>query len=149
MRDNPEGSELDPAVDDRRRSKKNYSSILSCMGKRTKEGCDRDSEVETLLSGRGKECLLLHQRLAASSWWRSPSLYRSGESKWETNSRGPTIWSLKRLEFVSSSVEIISNVQSWRIPHFGPEFGSKLLYGRVGRHQSNSTIISFNSSKAQ
>jgi len=53
MRDNPDGSaELDPAVDNRRRCKKNSSSLLSYADKRTKEGCDRDSEVGTVHSGR-------------------------------------------------------------------------------------------------
>jgi len=39
----PEGGELYPAVEVRRHCKKN-SSVLSCIGKRTKEGCDRGSE---------------------------------------------------------------------------------------------------------
>jgi len=37
MRNNPEGSELDPAVDDRRHCKKNFPSILSCIGERIKK----------------------------------------------------------------------------------------------------------------
>jgi len=52
MRDNPEGSELDPADDVRRRYKKNSPSVLSCIGKRTRKGCDRGSEVWTVHSGR-------------------------------------------------------------------------------------------------
>jgi len=44
MRDNPEGGKLDPADDVRRRCMKN-SSVLSCIGKRAKEGCDRGSKV--------------------------------------------------------------------------------------------------------
>jgi len=39
MRDNP-GDESDPVEGVRRRCKKN-SSVLSCIGKRTREGCDR------------------------------------------------------------------------------------------------------------
>jgi len=31
---------------------KNSPSVLSCIGTRTKEGCDRSSQVETVLSGR-------------------------------------------------------------------------------------------------
>jgi len=50
MRDNLEGDELDPENDVRRRSKKNFPSVLSCIGNRTKEGCDRGSEVETVHS---------------------------------------------------------------------------------------------------
>jgi len=50
MRDNPEGSELDPADDVHRRCKKN-SPVLSCIGKRAKEGCDRGSETGTVYSG--------------------------------------------------------------------------------------------------
>jgi len=34
MRENPGGSELDPAEGVRRRCKKNSPSVLSCMGKR-------------------------------------------------------------------------------------------------------------------
>jgi len=48
MRDNPEGGELDPVVDARRRCKKN-SFVLSCLDKRIKQGCDRGSEVGTVL----------------------------------------------------------------------------------------------------
>jgi len=39
MRDNPGRGELNPA-DDVRRHCKNNSSVLSCIGKRIKEGCD-------------------------------------------------------------------------------------------------------------
>jgi len=46
MRDN--SGELDPAGDIRRRCKKNFSSVLSCIGKRTKESCDRESEFGTV-----------------------------------------------------------------------------------------------------
>jgi len=55
MRDNPKGGELDPAGCVRRRCKKN-SSVLSCIiSKRTKEGCNRGSEVWTVHSGRDGE----------------------------------------------------------------------------------------------
>jgi len=50
MRDNP-GGELDPADDVHRRSK-NSPSVLSCIGKKTREGCNRGSEVGTVHSGR-------------------------------------------------------------------------------------------------
>jgi len=52
MRDNPEESELDPAEGVRRRFKKNSPSVLSCIGKRTRESCDRGSEVGTFYSRR-------------------------------------------------------------------------------------------------
>jgi len=35
----------------RRRCMKNSPSVLSCIGKRTKEGCVHGSEVETVHSG--------------------------------------------------------------------------------------------------
>jgi len=54
MRDNPERGELDPAIDDRRRWKKNCPSVLSCID-RTKEGCDRGNEVWTVYTGQGGE----------------------------------------------------------------------------------------------
>jgi len=50
MRDNPEGGELYSAEGVRRRCKKKFPSVVSCIGKRTKEGCDRGSEVETVHS---------------------------------------------------------------------------------------------------
>jgi len=43
--------ELDPAEGVRRRCKKNSPSVFSCIGKRTREGCDRGSEVGTVYSG--------------------------------------------------------------------------------------------------
>jgi len=55
MRDNPGGGELDPAEGVRRRCKKNFSFVLSYIGKRTREGCDRGSEVGTVHSGRDGE----------------------------------------------------------------------------------------------
>jgi len=51
MRDNPEGGELGHIEGVRRRCKKN-SSDLSCIGKRTTEGCDRGSKVGTVHYGR-------------------------------------------------------------------------------------------------
>jgi len=55
MRDNSEGGELDPAEGVRRRCRKNFPSVLSCIGKRKREGCDRGSEVGTVQSGRDRE----------------------------------------------------------------------------------------------
>jgi len=55
MRDNPEGGESDHAEGVRRRCMKNSSSVLSCMGKRTTEGCNRGSEIGTVHSGRDRE----------------------------------------------------------------------------------------------
>jgi len=54
MRDNPEG-ELDPAEGVLGRCKKNSTFILTCIGKRTKEGCDRGSAVGTGHRGRDGE----------------------------------------------------------------------------------------------
>jgi len=50
MGNNPGGGELDPAEGTRRRCKKNFPSVFSCIGtgKRTREGCDRGSEVGTV-----------------------------------------------------------------------------------------------------
>jgi len=50
MRNNPGGGESDLAEGVHRRCMKNSPSVLSCIGKRTKEGCDRVSEVETVHS---------------------------------------------------------------------------------------------------
>jgi len=52
MRHNPKGGELDSADDVLRRSKKNSSSVLSRIGKKTKDGYNRCSEVGTLHSGQ-------------------------------------------------------------------------------------------------
>jgi len=52
MRGNPEGGELDPNVDDRRRCKKNFPSYID---KRIKECCDLGSEFGTIQVGwRGR-----------------------------------------------------------------------------------------------
>jgi len=52
---NPEGGELDSAECVRRRCKKNSPSALSCIDKRTREGCDRGSAVGTAHIGRDEE----------------------------------------------------------------------------------------------
>jgi len=49
--DSQGGGESDPAEGFRKRCMKNSPSFLSCIGKRTKEGCERGSEVETVHSG--------------------------------------------------------------------------------------------------
>jgi len=54
MRNNSEGSELDLAEGVRRRYKKNSPSVLSCVGKRTRKGCNRGSEVGTVHRGGEK-----------------------------------------------------------------------------------------------
>jgi len=51
MRNSQEGGESDHARGARRRCMKNSPSVLSCIGKRIKEGCDRGSEVGTVYSG--------------------------------------------------------------------------------------------------
>jgi len=54
MRDSQGGGESYPAEGVRRRSMKNFPSVLSCIeciSKRTIEGCDRGSEVGTVHNG--------------------------------------------------------------------------------------------------
>jgi len=51
MRDYPGGGELNPAKGVRRRCKKHFPDILSCIGKRTREERDRGSEVGTVHTG--------------------------------------------------------------------------------------------------
>jgi len=51
MRDSQGRGEANPVEGVRRRCMKDFSSFLSCIGKRTKEGCDRGSEVVTVHSG--------------------------------------------------------------------------------------------------
>jgi len=51
MRDNPEGGDLDTADDACRRCKKNSPSVIPCIGKRIREGCDHGIEVGTVYSG--------------------------------------------------------------------------------------------------
>jgi len=64
---------------------KNSPSVLSCIGKRTREGCDRGSEVKTVQR--------LNQRLAASTWRCGPhrSILEVGRNGETTTLRGPTI----------------------------------------------------------
>jgi len=45
------GSKSNPAEVVCRRCMKNSPFVLSCIGKRTKEGCDRGSEVQVVHSG--------------------------------------------------------------------------------------------------
>jgi len=52
MWDNPKEGELDPAIDDRKRCKKN-SIVLSCIVK--KSGCDRSNEDGTVHSDRSRK----------------------------------------------------------------------------------------------
>jgi len=51
MRDSQGGGESDPVDGIRKRCMKNSPSALSCIGKRTREGSDRGSEVGTVHSG--------------------------------------------------------------------------------------------------
>jgi len=51
MRSSQGGGESDRAEGVCRRCMKNSPSVLSCIGKRTIEGCDRGSEVEAVYSG--------------------------------------------------------------------------------------------------
>jgi len=55
MLDNPKRGELNSADNVRKRWKKNFSSVLSCIGKTTKEVCDRGSEVGTVYNWRNRE----------------------------------------------------------------------------------------------
>jgi len=45
MQDNPGGGDLDPADDVRR---KNFSSVLSCIDKKTEEGCDQSGQFTAI-----------------------------------------------------------------------------------------------------
>jgi len=52
MRDNPKGGELDTAEGVRKRCKKNSPSVLSCIGKWTRQDRERGSEVGTVYNKR-------------------------------------------------------------------------------------------------
>jgi len=51
MRDSQGGCESDPAEGVRKHCMKNSPSVFSCISKRTREGCDRGSEIKTVYSG--------------------------------------------------------------------------------------------------
>jgi len=51
MRDSQGGGDLYPAKGVRRRCMKNSPSVFFCIDKRTIDGCDRGSEVETVHNG--------------------------------------------------------------------------------------------------
>jgi len=51
MGDNPEGDASNPVEGVRRRCMKNSPSVLSCIGKRTREGSDRGSKIGTVHNG--------------------------------------------------------------------------------------------------
>jgi len=63
MQDNPEGGKLGPAVDNRRRCKKNLFPVLACIDERTKEGCNRGSEIRTA------DCILSPTNGGHLLWW--------------------------------------------------------------------------------
>jgi len=71
MRGKPEGGELDPAEGIRRRCKKNSPSVLFCIGKRTREGCDRGSEVGTVHRASSSENFKLDKNRTITSPVRS------------------------------------------------------------------------------
>jgi len=80
--------ELDPAVGVCKRCKKNSTSVLSCICKRTREGCDSSSEVGTVHSGRDGEGAV-HPRKPKSHRLNvvvrsTPPLTRGGP-KWRDN----------------------------------------------------------------
>jgi len=81
MRDNPGGDELDLAKGVHRRCKKNSPSVLSCIGKRTKESCDRGSEVRTVQSGRcGEGPIPLREPTSCSGFGKRACQFITGES---------------------------------------------------------------------
>jgi len=53
IQDNSERGELNPAIIDRRRCMKS-PSILSCIGKKTKDDCDRGSDIGIVHSGQAR-----------------------------------------------------------------------------------------------
>jgi len=55
VREIPEGGELNPAKGVRMRCKKNFPSVLFCIGKRSREDCNHGNEVGTVHSGRDGE----------------------------------------------------------------------------------------------
>jgi len=81
MRDNPEEGELDPAEGVRRRCKKNSPSVLSCIGKRTREGFNRGSEFGSVKSGLGGERLVSEK---IEEIWPKRKLKKDSVSRWSS-----------------------------------------------------------------
>jgi len=57
--DYPEGGELDSVVDDRRRCKKNFTSVLSCIGKRAKKAVTVAEKSEQFTLGEARKVQFL------------------------------------------------------------------------------------------
>jgi len=77
MQDNPGGGESDPAEGVRRRCMKN-SLVLSCIGKRKREGCDRGSEDGTVHNRRDREGPVPPRKLKESGRRGSRGIRPSG-----------------------------------------------------------------------
>jgi len=67
VRDSQGGRESYPTEGVRRRCMKNSPSVISCIGKRTKEGCDRGSEVGIVHSGQDFVLLVCFSKLQSST----------------------------------------------------------------------------------
>jgi len=86
MRGNPGGDELNPARGVRRRCKKKSSFVLSCIGRRTRKGCNHGCEVgcSKRIDGEGPVSLRkLHQCNVVC--WCGPRPLTRGGSKWRDN----------------------------------------------------------------
>jgi len=93
MRDNAEGDELDPAEGVRWRCKKN-SSFLAYIGKRIREGCDRGSEVWTVLRRTRRGRAAPTSRRLNVVMRSLPLLHEVGRNGETTFPSGPTTRSL-------------------------------------------------------
>jgi len=68
MKGNPEGGELDLAVDDRRPCQKNSPSVLSCIDKRAKTKSEQFTVSETRTGQAGKFAFSLFTKV---TFWRA------------------------------------------------------------------------------
>jgi len=75
MRENPEGGKLDPAEGVYRHRKKNSPSVLSCIGKRTREGCDHGSTamLKTIFELIYALCKILWENSSCSTCANAPA----------------------------------------------------------------------------
>jgi len=120
MQDNPEGSELDPANDVSKHCKKNSPSVLSCIDKRTKEGCDRGGEVGTVHSRRDRKRPVPLRKPKESGRRECCDISPPGRIVGMPSGRRGVL-----LQFWRASLPVRYRRESRRVPNISQDFGWK------------------------
>jgi len=122
MRDNPEGDELDPAEGVCRRCKKNSFFVLSCISNKTRESCDRGSEVGTVHCERDGEGPVSPKRSQPTG---QPIACQTGRS-----ARWPARSAAKQLDFFRSGHEVLDQfhvLKCWTKIVFTVDYNNRFI----------------------